>query len=53
MSKTAFAANNIWGDGMKKSTKQSVKLFFKSAFLTALGLLVIVIGFMAAEYFFG
>ena len=53
MSKTVAYANNILGDGMKKSTKQSIKLFFKSAFLTALGLLVIAIGFMASEHFLG
>lgn len=33
--------------------KQNIKLFFKSAGLTAIGIILVVIGFVAAEYFFG
>lgn len=37
----------------KNQLKESVKLFFKSAGLTAIGIILVVIGFLAAEYFFG
>ena len=37
----------------KGQIKQSVRLFFKSAFLTALAIVLIIIGFFAAGYLFG
>ncbi len=38
---------------MKEKNKESVKIFFKSAFLTAVAILLIIIGFLAAGYLFG
>ena len=39
---------------MSKNNKyQSLKLFFKSAFLTAIALILIALGFIAADFFFG
>lgn len=37
----------------KQTVKENIKLFFKSAALTAIGLLLIVVGFLAAGYFLG
>lgn len=37
----------------KRQIKHSVRLFFKSAFLTALAIALLIIGFFAAGYFFG
>ena len=36
-----------------KNRKRSLNLFFKSAALTAIGILLVVMGFVAAGYFFG
>lgn len=39
---------------MSKSNKyQGVKLFLKSAFLTAIALLLVALGFIAADFFLG
>ncbi len=37
----------------RETAKENIKLFLKSAALTAIGLLLIVIGFVAAGYFLG
>ena len=37
----------------QKTAKEGMKLFLKSAFLTAIGILLVVIGFVAAGYFIG
>ena len=34
-------------------SKENVKLFLKAAFLTAIALLLVVLGFIAAGYLFG
>lgn len=34
-------------------SKENIKLFLKSAFITAIALLLVVLGFIAAGYFFG
>ena len=38
---------------MSKQTKENVKLVLKSAGLTAIGLILVVLGFIAAGYLFG
>lgn len=39
---------------MSKGNKyQSVKIFLKSAFLTAIALLLVALGFIAADFFLG
>ena len=53
MSKIVSLGKTKRGDDMKKETKESIKLFLKSAFFTALGLIIIAVGFVAAGYFFG